>query len=109
MEEAVARGMIGAEAEGAGCEAQHQREHQADRAAAERPHARQERLQDEHRAGAEHRHRNEVADAAEQEDERARETLPYLAAVPAEVEDEREERGEGDQAEAQEVELVLLE
>ena len=54
-------------------------------------HRRQHRPQHQHRAGPEQRERRQVADAAEQEHEAVLERLAHLAAVPAQVEDEREE------------------
>ena len=78
-------------------------------APAERMGRREHRPDHDHGAGGEQRDGHQVADAAEQEEEAVRQRLPHLAAGPAEVEDEREEGREGDQAEPDQVPVALLE
>ena len=72
-------------------------------------HGGQHRADHDHRAGGEQRHRREVADPAEQEEDAVGQRLADLAAGPAEVEDAREEGRERDQAEADQVPLALIE
>jgi two-component system, OmpR family, response regulator MprA len=70
---------------------------------------RQHRPHDEQRAGGEQHDRRRVADPSEEEQQAVGHGLSHPAARPAEVEDACEERGERDQAEADEVEVALPE
>jgi hypothetical protein len=107
-EAALAGWVVGAEPERPRREPQHQRAHQAGRPGPERAHRRQHRLQHEERPRAEQQHRCGVAHTAEQEDEPVGHGLTDLPAVPAQVEHEREEGRERHQAEADQVEMLLL-
>ena len=99
-----------AEPERAGRQPEAERGEQADRAGAERPHGRQHRAQHEDRAGRQQRDRHAVVDGAEQPAQRVDGVqLAGLPAVPAAVDEEREEDRERDSAEADQVELALLE
>src|SRR5437762_474498 len=66
-------------------------------------------MEDHGGAGNQQREGQHVGDLAECEDEDVRQDLPYLAAVPAEVEDEAEEDSCADEAETDGVELRLFE
>ncbi len=107
----VARGVqpVGPQAERPGREAQHHRREEADRPGLERLDRGQHRAQDQHGPDPEQRERRQVADLAEQQREALLEAVADLAAVPAQVEDEREEAGERDQAQADQVHVALLE
>ena len=109
VEEAVARRVAGAEAERAGGQAEHQRQQQAGGAGLQRMDGGDHRAQHDQSAGREQDDRRGVADAAEGEQHRARQRLAHLAAGPVEIEDAREEGGERDQPEADQVPVALLE
>jgi hypothetical protein len=98
-----------ADAERAGGERQHHGREQGERPGAERARARrQNRPQDDERAGENERHRHRVGDLADRPREAVAHPLPSLAAVPAQVERERQEHARGDQREAHHVVVVLL-
>ena len=83
---------------------------QAQRARAEGPHARGQRgPQDEQDAGGHERHRRRPRDAADAPREPVDDRLARLAPLPAQVEREGEEDADGHQAEADEVQVALLE
>jgi hypothetical protein len=90
-------------------ERQRERREQAQPAGAERPDRGQDRAQDEHGAGRHQRGRNEVVRRADEPAQALDEAGAAPAAVPAEVDQEREEHGQGHQAEADQVEMALLE
>jgi hypothetical protein len=83
-------------------------EQQADAAGAERAHRGQDGPQDEDRADGGQRRRHGVGHVAEQPLQALDRTGPGLAAVAVAVDDEAEEHRQGDQAEAGEVEVALL-
>ena len=98
-----------AEAERPGGEGERQREQQADARGAERAHGGQHRSQDEHRARRDEADRDEVGDPAEPALQAVDEHAAGGAPVPGEVERERDEDAGREQAEADQVEMALLE
>ena len=99
----------GPEPERAGGERERDAEEEADRAGLERPHGREHRAQDEDRAGRHQPDRHEVVDGADQDAQAVDGGVARLAAVPVEVDDEGEEDRGGDEAEPDDVEVALLE
>ena len=108
MEEAVADGVSRPEAEHRSAQTEREREQQACPAGAEWTDRGEHGPQHQRRAGCEQRQRDQVCDAAEQEAQGDRKPTADLAAVPAEVEHEREEGREREEPEARHVEVALL-
>ena len=109
IEEAVARSVAGAEPERPGGEPERERAHQACRARLEGVQRRHHGPDHEQRPDCEQRHRRQVADRAEQEEDAVGHGLPHPAACPAEVEHAREEGRECDEREPDQVPVALLE
>ena len=109
VEEAVPGHVSGTQSERAGGQAEREGGAQAEAAGAEGPHARQHRPQHEQSADHEQRDRRQVARPAEQEEDPVGHRLAHLSPGPAQVEDGREIDRQGDEAQADDVEVVLLE
>src|SRR5215207_6119104 len=109
VEEAGAVRVTGAEAQRTGGQAQHQRAGEARRAGLQRMERGHHRPHDDHGARGEQEHGRGITHTAEHEEERARERLPHLAAVPFEVEDAREEGGERHHPQPDQIPVALLE
>jgi hypothetical protein len=97
------------EAERARGEPERQRREQADRAGLERPHRGQHGPQHEDRARRHQRRGHDVVARADQHLQALDGAVAGLAAVPAEVDEEGEEDGRGDEAEPDDVVVALLE
>jgi hypothetical protein len=100
---------VRAEAERAGGQPEAERGEQAHRARTERPHGREHGPQHEDRAARQQRGGHAVVDGAEQPAQRVERPAAGLAAVDPAVDEEREEDGDRDEPEADQVELALLE
>ena len=98
-----------AEAERARGEREREAGEEADRAGLERPHRGQDRAQHEDRPRGHQRGGHQVVDGADQDAQAVDGGVAGLPAVPAEVDDEGEEDRGGDEAEADDVEVALLE
>ena len=109
VHEAVARRMGRTEPEQPARQSEHQSGQHARAAGAEGLDAREHRAEDEQRPGAEQHQWHQVGGASQQEAEPVGEGATDPPAVPAEVEDKREERRERDQPQADQVKVTLLE